>query len=458
MQLVSGEDFADELHFRTEVGDILSKYPAPMKIITFIGDLRTGKSTTANMLLKSSTKFAVGHSMDVVTHGLWMSPPLPLPRANTGTSTTTAPRVVVCDTEGRGIGSAKFIQRLTSFSALMSSGLVLLLRGPPSHHQFYQPLSELAVVAQMAQGQITSDVMPHLFVLFSTDLQLSSNAHTADTLLSKALYPREHDDGFNSVREQINQLFPSNKRVAYYVGTPDKQDINGTTGEVDMESRYGRTLQAALLDIVERTPVKMVNRAEGDGQTLRRFAEQTCRALNKIDLPHFDPLAVLFTSLLTTRVEELTAQYKNHVSSLVAGFKDVVEFDKVHAKVKTDMINLLKETLEQNRLDQLEAMVTTFTENLDLRIEYTANVFRTSIIDKQLAAEAEKTKALEAESAEQQRHKEDMQQLRQQREKVEKEHAKVEAKLKEEPDIFTLIAVHIVLDLLYRTGSALGLL
>lgn len=60
------------VELNNEALNVLKRYEKPAKVVSIIGEYRTGKSYFANRLLGLKTGFPVIYGIDGITKGVWM--------------------------------------------------------------------------------------------------------------------------------------------------------------------------------------------------------------------------------------------------------------------------------------------------------------------------------------------------------------------------------------------------
>ena len=103
----------------------ISELQGPIQVIAAVGNARVGKSTTLNLIShiwngKDETSaveeiFKTGHSHDAVTRNVWAH--IIKPKNETGGN------IVLLDVEGTDLGDDRVTDRLSTFTAMMSSAL-----------------------------------------------------------------------------------------------------------------------------------------------------------------------------------------------------------------------------------------------------------------------------------------------------------------------------------------------
>ena len=103
----------------------ISELQGPIRVIAAIGNARVGKSTTLNLIShiwngKDETSaveeiFKTGHSHDAVTRNVWAH--IVKPKNKTGRN------IILLDVEGTDLGDDRVTDRLSTFTAMMSSAL-----------------------------------------------------------------------------------------------------------------------------------------------------------------------------------------------------------------------------------------------------------------------------------------------------------------------------------------------
>lgn len=221
IQLVSiGED--QSLHMKPEALDFLRSLPQPIYIVTLAGVAREGKSTWLTLFMRhlaekcgeseSDLRFRVSKGVVTCTSGCWVWATSKMP----GRDGTLVPM----DTQGLASGNQEGLNRLFTFSVLLSSVLVLNVMRQVNDDTL-DKLGAVAALSRLVQGDVS--VFPKLYTLVR-DFELSIEESGFDTLnayLENLLEP-EGSDERDATRASIRSIFK--KRELLAMETPSKED------------------------------------------------------------------------------------------------------------------------------------------------------------------------------------------------------------------------------------------
>lgn len=269
----------------------LATFKKPLCVIACVGKYRTGKSTLLNAFCNvapsSSAGFAVGHSVQACTKGLWV---FQEPVEDCAERST-----IVIDTEGissldSDAGDSHDV-RIFTLALLLSSAFLYNSMGPVDEAalqtlSLMTKISEFVHVSGCDEGGVTardlSEHMPRFYwILRDFALRLETREHVAcspDDYLEEALRDPSASEERSRVRRVVREAFP--RRTLVPLMRPASVDGRAGGGGNARFEQEVHGLRARILH--EIAPVS----ADGHGVTGAMFAElckHYCECLNRAD-------------------------------------------------------------------------------------------------------------------------------------------------------------------------------
>lgn len=176
--------------FRSEI----AKLPAPIRVIAMIGGARNGKSTTLNVVNhiwtgKNRTSveevFQTGDSLAPVTRGAWAY----VTQHENGS-------IVLLDVEAADLGDETLVAHLHMFTAVISSGLSILVRDHVQHSEL-ESLLYMARLTELVFPNSSCDNFPKVGIVVRGGVEKPGNQsfedYTRDSVMEKFIskcFPR----------------------------------------------------------------------------------------------------------------------------------------------------------------------------------------------------------------------------------------------------------------------------
>ena len=246
----------------------ISELQGPIRVIAAVGNARVGKSTTLNLINhiwngkneNSAVEeiFKTGDSFDAVTRNVW---------AHIIKHKTDNGNIVLLDVEGTNLGDDSVTDRLSMFTAMMSSALnvfALNVVGNSDIHFLYRiaRLSKLAFEDKNIQSNF-----PKLRVVIRTSLVPPSNDKIRDDMVK------------GETGQIIEEYFPRNTIEVVYIPTVNDFKDQNKFSKSDWEAFQ------SLASNLQNSPKK--RSFEGsiiDGVTFKQLAGKVVEAINSNDL------------------------------------------------------------------------------------------------------------------------------------------------------------------------------
>ena len=172
----------------------------PVIVISAVGDSRLGKSTNLNFIRHFwdgdeqklfEKAFNTSDSTEPCTRGVWVST---VPQIHGSHS------ALLMDVQGTDLEDDRVTGKLSMFTALMSSAMVLFVRGTLVNHQL-NFLYRIARLSELIFGPETaSSHFPHLSVIVREPLRPKNGKSLAQTIANAIVSPN-HRDGMDEERK-----------------------------------------------------------------------------------------------------------------------------------------------------------------------------------------------------------------------------------------------------------------
>lgn len=200
----------------------ISKLDAPIKVLSAVGDVRIGKSTTLNLIhhfweedspQPFDEVFETGGTTNAVTHGVWASI---LPA-----KTPDESNAILLDVEGLNLGDDAVTTHFSLFTALVSSGVHVFARDLVQNHVL-DFLYHIARHTDFIFPEKKFNNFPHLGVVMRGSLETPQGS-TLEEYVQNFLLEMDNTDGKNSERKVISKYFSRDKISATQI--PYVQDV-----------------------------------------------------------------------------------------------------------------------------------------------------------------------------------------------------------------------------------------
>lgn len=264
--LLSIDKKTDKFILNNEALSLLKKVSHPVRVIAAIGDARVGKSTALNNLHKRKDEevFKTGDTMTAVTRGVWLSY---IPEDG----------LLLLDVEGTDLGNDERTTKLSIFTALLSSSLMVFMKETPSNHiiQF------LYLICRVSENVLNTDDIknfPRLIAVMRGALAVPKGYSTTGDYIKYAFTKANPEEGKMDVNKQeiIGKFFPMDTIEVF--GLPYVKNF-GRHSDVDGDEYLERILiiKRHLLKTPEK---KTIKGGQMNGNGLAVLAEKLVNEMN----------------------------------------------------------------------------------------------------------------------------------------------------------------------------------
>ena len=261
----------------------ISKLDAPIKVLSAVGDVRIGKSTTLNLIhhfwdedsphdQPFDEVFETGSTTNAVTHGVWVSI---LPG-----KTPDESNAILLDVEGLNLGDDAVTTHFSLFTALVSSGVHVFARDLVQNHVL-DFLYHIARHTEFIFPEKKLDNFPHLGVVMRGSLE-TPQGRTLEEYVQNFILGMDNTDSKNSERKVISKYFSRDKISATQI--PYVQDV---TIFRDMRKLLRKSDFYPVIQLLRKQFKKCPPKSslEGsrlmNGESLALFVKDLFQAMNK---------------------------------------------------------------------------------------------------------------------------------------------------------------------------------
>uniref|UniRef100_UPI00358EE1DD guanylate-binding protein 2-like n=1 Tax=Myxine glutinosa TaxID=7769 RepID=UPI00358EE1DD len=313
-----------------DTAGILRGITKPVVVVAIVGRYRTGKSYLMNLLAGHKTGFALGHTVQSHTKGIWAWA-LPHP-------SDQHKYLLLLDTEGLGDvekGSSTNDMSLFVMALLLSSQLVFNTTSVLSK----DGLDQLQLVINLAdhlktkttqsddeRGSDFDEYLPGLVVCirdFTLQMEINGKPCTADGYLNHCLGLRKKGNtrecrSFNEQRELLEQYFPNRRCLAFPPpASPEDMQHLENISEDQINQRFLKTADDFKKFVLLKTPVKNIQGTVMNGKRFVALASQYVEAQRKGAIPCIEDATTSITSAANKEaLEESTELYKQCMEAI----------------------------------------------------------------------------------------------------------------------------------------------
>ena len=257
----------------------ISKLDAPILVLSAVGDVRIGKSTTLNLIhhfweensfQAFAETFETGNSKVPVTHGVWASI---IPA-----KTPVESNAIMLDVEGLNLGDDAVTTHFSLFTALVSSGVHIFVRDVVENHVI-DFLYHIARLTELIFPDKRFDNFPHLGVVLRGSL-LTPEGYMLEEYVKNFILGMGNTDGKTKERKVIGEYFSRDKMSANQI--PYVQDVSILNDMRKLRKSKFYHVVLSLLKQFKSCPPK--SSLEGnrlmDGESLARFVKDLSDAMN----------------------------------------------------------------------------------------------------------------------------------------------------------------------------------
>ena len=259
----------------------ISEMEPPIRVVAAVGNARVGKSTFLNLfssILSLEGKsdaieevFKSGASLDPVTRGVWAHI-IKHPDKNGS--------ILLLDVEGTDLGNDYVTDRLSMFTAMLSSGLNIFAlqvvkNGDINFLYRIVRLSELVF-----EGRDITNNFPKLRIVLRTNLDVPDDVSLEYKIRQKIFHPDEQSMG---KEKTIGKYFPKDHcSVSHIPSVDNPSELFRDIKRLRESSAWN--LFEKLVHKMKDSPVKYSSRGPPiDGKTLRVLTTKLVEAMNSVN-------------------------------------------------------------------------------------------------------------------------------------------------------------------------------
>ena len=256
----------------------ISQMEPPIRVIAAVGNARVGKSTFLNVFSSIISRegksnaikevFKSGASLDPVTRGVW---------AHIIRHPDKNGSILLLDVEGTDLGNDSVTDRLSMFTAMLSSGLnrFALQVVKNGHIDFLYRIVRLSEL--VFEGRDIPNNFPKLRIVLRTNLDVPDDDSLEDYILQKIFHP----DGQSMGKEKtIKKYFTKDRiSVSHIPSVDNPSELFRDLKRLQKSSAWN--LFEKLVQKMKDSPVKNTSRGLPiDGEALRVLTKKLVEAMN----------------------------------------------------------------------------------------------------------------------------------------------------------------------------------
>ena len=301
---VNNKSSPNAFELNPDVLEEISQMEPPIRVIAAVGNARVGKSTFLNVfssifsLERKSNAieevFKSGDSLNPVTRGVW---------AHIIRHPDKNGSILLLDVEGTDLGNDSVTDRLSMFTAMLSSGLNIFAlqvvkNGDINFLYRIVRLSELVF-----EGKEIPNNFPKLRIVLRTNLNVPDDDSLEDYIRQTIFHP----DGQSMGKEKIiKKYFPEDRISVSRIPSVDNSELFRDIKRLQESSAWN--LFEKLVQKMKDSPVKYSSGGPPiDGEALRVLTTKLVEAMNSPNdfwKDFGDVYAVVETYICTRRYEE----------------------------------------------------------------------------------------------------------------------------------------------------------
>ena len=331
----------------------ISEMEPPIRVVAAVGNARVGKSTFLNLfssILSLEGKsdaieevFESGASLDPVTRGVWAHI-IKHPDKNGS--------ILLLDVEGTDLGNDSVTDRLSMFTAMLSSGLNIFAlqvvkNGDINFLYRIVRLSELVF-----EGKYIPNNFPKLRIVLRTNLDVPDDDRLEDDIRQKIFYSEGQSMGKEKI---IEKYFPKDRITVSHIPSVDNPSELFRDMKRLQESSAWNSFEK-LVQKMKDSPVKYSSRDSPiDGEALRVLTTKLVEAMNSANDCWKDfgnVYAAVETYICTRRYEEYikpvllqqtSGEMEDHMDKALHKFEQECSLPSEILKVKEELTSTLEE-------------------------------------------------------------------------------------------------------------------
>ena len=351
---VNNKSSPNAFELNPDVLEEISQMERPIRVIAAVGNARVGKSTFLNVfssifsLERKSNAieevFKSGASLNPVTRGVW---------AHIIRHPDKNGSILLLDVEGTDLGNDSVTDRLSMFTAMLSSGLNIFAlqvvkNGDINFLYRIVRLSELVF-----EGKEIPNNFPKLRIVLRTNLNVPDDDSLEDYIRQTIFHP----DGQSMGKEKIiKKYFPEDRISVSHIPSVDNSELFRDIKRLQESSAWN--LFEKLAQKMKDSPVKYSSGGPPiDGEALRVLTTKLVEAMNSPNdswKDFGDVYAAMETYICTRRYEEYikpvllqqtSREMEDNMSKALHKFEQECSLPSEILKVKEE----LKSALEEKR-------------------------------------------------------------------------------------------------------------
>ena len=351
---VNNKSSPNAFELNPDVLEEISQMERPIRVIAAVGNARVGKSTFLNVfssifsLERKSNAieevFESGASLNPVTRGVW---------AHIIRHPDKNGSILLLDVEGTDLGNDSVTDRLSMFTAMLSSGLNIFAlqvvkNGDIDFLYRIVRLSELVF-----EGKEIPNNFPKLRIVLRTNLNVPDDDSLEDYIRQTIFHP----DGQSMGKEKIiKKYFPEDRISVSRIPSVDNSELFRDIKRLQESSAWN--LFEKLAQKMKDSPVKYSSGGPPiDGEALRVLTTKLVEAMNSPNdswKDFGDVYAAMETYICTRRYEEYikpvllqqtSREMEDNMSKALHKFEQECSLPSEILKVKEE----LKSALEEKR-------------------------------------------------------------------------------------------------------------
>lgn len=257
----------------------ISKLDAPITVLSAVGNVRIGKSTSLNLIRHFwdennieafDETFETGNTKEAVTHGVWASI---IPAKSPDESNT-----ILLDVEGLNLGDDAITTHFSLFTALVSSGVHIFAHDTVQNHVI-DFLYNIARLTELIFPDKRFTNFPHLGVVLRGSL-VTPQGYTLDDYIREFLLSTDNTDGKNKEREKIGEYFSRDKISANQIPYVQDVAIFKDMRKLRRDKFYDvvRSLEKQFKNCPPKSSLE--GKRLMDGESLAKFVKDLFHAMN----------------------------------------------------------------------------------------------------------------------------------------------------------------------------------
>ena len=351
---VNNKSSPNAFELNPDVLEEISQMERPIRVIAAVGNARVGKSTFLNVFSSIISRegksnaieevFKSGASLDPVTRGVW---------AHIIRHPDKNGSILLLDVEGTDLGNDSVTDRLSMFTAMLSSGLNIFAlqvvkNGDINFLYRIVRLSELVF-----EGKEIPNNFPKLRIVLRTNLNVPDDDSLEDYIRQTIFHPHGQSMGKEEI---IKKYFPEDRISVSHIPSVDNSELFRDIKRLQESSAWESFEK--LVQKMKDSPVKYSSGGPPiDGEALRVLTTKLVEAMNSPNdswKDFGDVYAAMERYICTRRYEEYikpvllqqtSREMEDHMYKALREFGQECSLPSEIAKAEEE----LRSTLEEKR-------------------------------------------------------------------------------------------------------------